>query len=59
MKTIKTLTVIGLAIATIYVIILLFSMAQIAHERANCKLTPLDQLSSADYQYCIREGLLR
>lgn len=58
MKTIKILIIIGLILATIYVVYLMFSIAQLANERARCRTTPLDQLSRIDYAFCVREGLI-
>lgn len=52
MRIIKTLTVIGLILATGYIFGLTILALQLATERAYCRTQPLDQMSKADYQYC-------
>jgi len=59
MRVIKTLTFIGLLLAVLYVIYLLFQMATLAQETARCRTTPLDQLTSVDYYYCKSIGALK
>lgn len=53
MKITSILLIIGLILATIYVFFVSISFIQIAGEREKCKHTPLDQMSRADYQYCV------
>lgn len=52
MRVIKTLTVIGLILATAYIFGLAILALQLASERAYCRTQPLDKMSKADYQYC-------
>lgn len=52
-RIIKYLTAIGLILATGYIFGLTILALQIASERAYCKTQPLDQMSRADYQYCL------
>ena len=53
MKITSILLIIGLILAAIYVFFVSISFIQIAGEREKCKHTPLDQMSRADYQYCL------
>ena len=53
MKIIRTLVTIGLILAIVYVFFLMISFIQIANEKALCRITPLDQLSYQEYQYCL------
>lgn len=59
MKTTKILTFIGLTLATIYIVVLMFQTAQLANERARCRTTPIDKLNRIDYSFCVSEGLIK
>lgn len=50
----RYLLIIGLILATIYVFFVSISFIQIAGEREKCKHTPIDEMSQADFQYCLR-----
>ena len=54
MRIIKTLTVIGLILATGYIFGLTILALQLASERAYCRTQDLDKMSKADYQYCLQ-----
>ena len=53
MRVIKTLTVIGLILATGYIFGLTILALQLASERAYCRTQPLDKMSDTDYRYCL------
>lgn len=52
-RVIKTLTMIGLVLATGYIFGLTILALQLASERAYCRTQDLDKMSKADYQYCL------
>ena len=54
MRVIKTLTVIGLILATGYIFGLTILALQLATERAYCRTQDLDKMSKADFQYCLQ-----
>ncbi len=54
MRVIKTLTVIGLILATGYIFGLTILALQLATERAYCRTQDLDKMSRTDYQYCVQ-----
>lgn len=54
MRIIKTLTAIGLILATGYIFGLTILALQLATERAYCRTQPLDQMSGTDYRYCVQ-----
>lgn len=57
MKTNNILLTIALTLAGIYVLFLTISALQLAKDRNYCEHTKLDQMSSADYQYCLAIGV--
>ncbi len=54
MRIIKTLTVIGLILATGYIFGLTILALQLASERAYCRTQDLDKMSKTDFQYCLQ-----
>ena len=53
MRIIRTITIIGLVLATGYIFGLTILALQLASERAYCRTQDLDKMSGTDYRYCL------